>query len=235
MTTPPRSTASHNGTSSASTQLADEILRIRERFSAYERLDKQLDEMVSGLTELLQGAAELRRRTNEDITNALTRLETLIASDRQQQRRLLSSLHTDLAAAHQRTTALSTSLDEIQGTLTAIATRLPGPSGETVSIPATTPAITSGPASPLLRQLAIRDVPDVATALTIQGAIAEHPAVSAMQTREFAAGELRLHVELRAPLTADALSLLVGGALKLVDHEADRLILRYEPVQSSAG
>lgn len=97
--------------------LSVELLRLRERFGAYERLDHQLDEMVSGLTELLKGAAELRRRTNDEITTALGRLEGLIAEDRAQQRQLLASISNDLDAAQRRTSTIATSVATVQGLL----------------------------------------------------------------------------------------------------------------------
>jgi hypothetical protein len=237
-TSPPPSvtaTASTNGSSHH--DLTTELLRLRERFDAYERLDQQLDEMVTGLTELLRGAAELRRRTNQDITSALARCETLIADDRLQQYQLLTSLQTELDAAHRRTSSLSQAIDAVQRQLADITDRLPGTNG--TSQPDTT---RSGPNSQApartattTMQLTIRDVPGVATALTIQRAISEHPFVIAMQTREFAAGELRLHLELTEPLTAHHLPTLPTGTFAPVEAENDRLVVRYDALYPSTG
>src|SRR5215204_2876111 len=96
------SLTSPNGDSAR--ELAAELARLRERFVAYERLDQQLDEMVTGLTDLLRGATELRRRTNQDIAGAIARCEELIATDRAHHRAVLASLLVDLDATQRRTT-----------------------------------------------------------------------------------------------------------------------------------
>lgn len=226
-------TTSANG---ASHDLATELLRLRERFTAYEHLDQQLDDMVTGLTELLRGAAELRRRTNQEITSALARCETLIADDRVHQRMLLTSLHTELDAAHRRTTALSKAIDTVQRQLSDITDRIPGPNGATQPIPHS-PVSSIQP--PLIARtsihLTIRDVPDVTAALTIQRVIADLPTVSALQTREFAAGELRLYLDLRGPLTPDELPRLSEATLEPIEAAEDRLIVRYTSTHPPTG
>jgi hypothetical protein len=231
---PPSVTTSINGSSSH--DLTTELLRLRERFRAYERLDEQLDEMVSGLTELLRGAAELRRRTNQDITAALARCETLIVDDRVQQRHMLTSLHSELDTAHQRTNALSHAIDTVQRQLADISDRLPGPNG--ASQPTERSSGGSSPTPPAASSstiLTICDVPDVATALTIQRAISEHPVVVSMQTREFAAGELRVHLELSGPLTSHDVPTLPAGTFEPVEAEGDRLVLRYNGGHATTG
>jgi chromosome segregation ATPase len=116
---------SPNGDSSH--ELAAELARLRERFVAYERLDQQLDEMVTGLTDLLRGATELRRRTNQDIATGIARCEDLIASDRAHHRDTLTSLLADLDTAQRRTSSLTTAIATLQTELAAITDRLPAP------------------------------------------------------------------------------------------------------------
>src|SRR5438552_3063389 len=98
----------------ASHELAAELARLRERFVAYERLDHQLDEMVTGLTELLRGATELRRRTNQDIATGIARCEELIASDRASKRATLADLLADLDTAQRRTASLTSAIASLQ-------------------------------------------------------------------------------------------------------------------------
>jgi hypothetical protein len=230
---PISATASTNGSAS---DLTTELLRLRERFSAYEHLDQQLDDMVTGLTELLRGAAELRRRTNQEITSALARCETLIADDRDQQRHLLTTLHTELDAAHRRTSALSTAIDTVQRQLADITDRIPAPNGATELLPLPPSApVQPPPTTPTSIHLTVRDVPDVATALTIQRVISEHPTVIALQTREFAAGELRLYLDLRGPLKIDDFPRLLEATLESIESAADRLIVRYTSTHPTTG
>ena len=86
------------------------------------------------------------------------------------------------------------------------------------------------PASvPTTLTLVIRDVPTVATALTLQRLIAGLDPVTAIQTREFAGGELTLHLDVSGPFVPADLGLLPNGTFGLVDDEPDRLVLRYVP------
>jgi hypothetical protein len=225
-------TASTNGTAS---DLTIELLRLRERFTAYEHLDQQLDDMVTGLTELLRGAAELRRRTNQEITSALARCEALVADDRVQQRLLLTSLHTELDAAHRRTSTLSDAIDAVQRHLADITDRIPAPNGASHPSPPPSAPVQPSSASPTSIHLTVRDVPDVATALAIQRLIAEHPTVIALQTREFAAGEIRLHLNLRAPLILDDLLRLSEATFEPIEAEVDRLVVRYTSPPATTG
>jgi uncharacterized membrane protein YccC len=129
--TPPPRTEWQRGTGAiaangdSAQELVAELARLRERFVAYERLDHQLDEMVTGLTDLLRGATELRRRTNQDIAAAIARCEALIADDRAHHRDTLSSLLADLDTAQRRTAAVTAAVANLKDELADIAHRLP--------------------------------------------------------------------------------------------------------------
>jgi len=203
-------------------ELAAELARLRERFVAYERLDQQLDEMVNGLTDLLRGATELRRRTNQDIAGAIARCEALIATDRAHHRAVLASLLADLDATQRRTTSITTAISELKTQLAAITDRLP------TALPSA-PLAPDSPATPTTLTLVIRDVPSVATALTLQRLIAGLDPVTAIQTREFAGGELTLHLDLSVPFVTADLGLLPNGTFAVVDDEPHCLVIRYVP------
>jgi hypothetical protein len=217
--------ASPNGDSGW--ELAAELARLRERFAAYEHLDKQLDDMVAGLTELLQGATELRRRTNKDIVEALARCEALIATDRSQHRDLLTGLQVQIDAAQRRAATLATAVSGLQHQLAGLTQQLPTPSTEQPGLPST-PVIASD-ADRTVVQMTIRGVPSVATALTLQRYIGGLRPVAAIRAREFAGGELRLQLELTEPFPDDELRRLPTRALTVVEAKPERLILRYDP------
>jgi hypothetical protein len=221
-----RGTGRRSPDGDSSHQLAAELARLRERFAAYERLDHQLDEMVTGLTDLLRGATELRRRTNQDIAAGIARCEELIASDRAHHRDTLAALLADIDAAQRRTAGLGTALGQLQSDIAAIAERIPVSQTPT----ATSPSAFSRPPSALQPlALTIRGVPSVASALTLQRFIGGLDAVSAIQTREFAAGELRLRLELTGPFAPARLAGLPNASLDVVEDLPGRLVLRYVP------
>jgi hypothetical protein len=209
-------------------ELAAELARLRERFVAYERLDHQLDEMVTGLTDLLRGATELRRRTNRDIATAIARCEELIVADRSHHRATLATLLADLDATQRRTTLLTTAIANLQTQLAAITNRLPS-SPLDHSTPGSRLPTPDSPSPLSSLTLLIRDVPSVATALTLQRLIAGLDAVTSIQTREFAGGELTLHLDLSGLFAPADLGLLPNGTFAVVDEEPDRLVLRYVP------
>jgi hypothetical protein len=211
-------------------ELATELARLRERFAAYEHLDKQLDDMVSGLTDLLQGATELRRRTNKDVVEALARCEALVASDRAHHHDALAALLTDLEATHRRAAALTTAVARLETQLAELADRLPTNGG---GAPSPAPAPAAPALAPGIVQVAIRGVPSVATALTLQRFIAGLKPVAAIQTRELASGEFRLQVELTSPFPAAELTRLNSGSLSIVESAPDRLILHYDPLATN--
>jgi hypothetical protein len=206
--------------------LVAELARLRERFVAYERLDHQLDEMVTGLTDLLRGATELRRRTNQDIAAAIARCEALIADDRAHHRDTLSSLLADLDTAQRRTAAVTAAVANLKDELADIAHRLPESHHPTAGPPT---AYRLPPSAPTSLALAIRGVPSVAAALTLQRFITGLRPVTAIQTREFAAGELRLHLDLTGPFAVADLAAFPDGSLEVVEERADRLVLHYAP------
>jgi hypothetical protein len=209
--------------------LAAELARLRERFAGYERLDQQLEEMVTGLTELLQGAAELRRRTNQDIVAALTRCEDLIAGDRVHQRALLASLFADVDAAQRRTAAVTTAISRLQTQLGDLSRRLPP--ADTFASPAPVAEIAPTPATarptPLL--VAIENVPNVSTALAPQRFIAALDAVTSIHAREFAAGKLQLEIARSRSFAIGDLRRAPYGTLAVLEEQPDRLRLRYDP------
>jgi len=213
---------SPNGDSSH--ELAAELARLRERFIAYEHLDHQLDEMVSGLTDLLRGATELRRRTNQDIAAAIARCEELIASDRANHRGILSSLLADLDAAQRRTASVTAAVANLKTELADITRRLPASENPTVD---PSSAVRRPPSAPSPLALTILGVPSIASALMLQRFIASLDPVTAIQTREFAAGELRLHLELTQPFVVADLVSLPNGSFDVVEDRPDRLVLRY--------
>jgi hypothetical protein len=210
-------------------ELAAELSRLRERFVAYERLDQQLDEMVTGLTDLLRGATELRRRTNQDIATAIARCEDLIVTDRAHHRTTLANLLADLDATQRRTTTLTTAIAKLQSQLTDITSRLPTSADSHGLAPDSRLPTPDSPTTISTLTLLIRDVPSVATALTLQRLIAGLDPVTSIQTREFAGGELTLHLDLSGPFVAADLGLIPNGTFALFDEEPDRLILRYVP------
>jgi hypothetical protein len=221
-----RGTAPLSPNGGSAHELSAELARLRERFVAYERLDRQLDEMVTGLTDLLRGATELRRRTNQDIAAAIARCEELIVADHAHHRDTLSSLLADLDAAQHRTATVTTAVAKLQTELADITRRLPGSQDPTAGTPSD---LRPPPSAPTALALAIRDVPNVATALTLQRFIAGLPPVTAIQTREFAAGELRLHLDLAKPFAVAELAGLPHGSLDVIEDRPDRLVLRYVP------
>jgi hypothetical protein len=218
--------SSPNGDSAR--ELAAELSRLRERFVAYERLDQQLDEMVTGLTDLLRGATELRRRTNQDIATAIARCQELIVTDRAHHRATLANLLADLDATQHRTATLTTSIANLQSQLTAITNRLPSSSENPVAPDFRLPT-PDAPATVSTLTLLIRDVPSVSTALTLQRLIAGLDPVTSIQTREFAGGELTLHLDLTGAFVVADLGLIPNGTFALLDEEPDRLVLRYVP------
>lgn len=211
-------------------ELAAELARLRERFVAYERLDHQLDEMVTGLTDLLRGAAELRRRTNQDIATAIVRCEELIAADRAHHRGTLASLLGDIDGAQRRVASLTAAIAVLQTELAGIARRLPGPAKpEPSTSDSRSPAPDTPVAAPTSLDLTIRGVPNVASALTMQRFVAGLDQVASTQTLEYAAGELRLHLETDRPFAAADLGGFPNGSFDVVDEQSDRLVLRYIP------
>jgi hypothetical protein len=209
-------------------ELAAELARLRERFVAYERLDQQLDEMVTGLTDLLRGATELRRRTNQDIATAIARCEDLIVTDRAHHRATLSTLLADLDATQRRTSSLTSAIANLQTQLADITNRLPSSTEHHLAPDSRLPTSDS-PTTGSTLSLLIRDVPSVATALTLQRLIADLEPVTSIQTREFAGGELTLHLDLSGPFAPADLGLLPNGTFAVVDEEPERLVLRYVP------
>jgi hypothetical protein len=221
------SAVSPNGDSAR--ELAAELARLRERFVAYERLDHQLDEMVNGLTDLLRGATELRRRTNQDIAGAIARCEELIATDRAHHRGILASVLADLDATQRRTTAITTAIFDLKTQLAGITERLPSAHPSASPAPDSRIPTPDSPATPTSLTLVIREVPSVATALTLQRLVAGLDPVIAIQTREFAGGELTLHLDLSGPFVPADLGLLPNGTFRVVDEDSARLVVRYVP------
>lgn len=239
-------------------QLAAELGRLRERLTAYERLDGQLEAMIAQLTDLLRGSVELRRRTHQEITAALTRCEALINADREAHQRLLETFRADLAVLRQRASATSATAALLQTQLEELAFQLdanghvPAPATPPPAQPVAQPTVqpTAQPAPPTVQPAAqraqpaaqtpppmtahsqlvvIQNVPSVAVALTLQQFLGSLEPVTAMAAREYAAGELRLEVETRRPLTAADLQGWPGGRLALVELSLDRIVLRYAP------
>src|SRR4051794_35413374 len=85
-----------------SSSLTAELVRLRERFTSYEQLDAQFEEMLSGLTNLLEGAAELRRRTHHEVAASLARCEELVARERSNHRQNLGEIQNTLSEMQSR-------------------------------------------------------------------------------------------------------------------------------------
>jgi hypothetical protein len=224
-----RSADSTSPNGDSSHELAGELARLRERFGAYERLDQQLDEMVTGLTDLLRGATELRRRTNQDIAAAIARCEELIAADRTHHRDVLSALLTDLNAVERRSASVTAAVANLQTELAGITRRLPSRNASADPMSASDHQPSASPEAPSTLTLMVRGVPSVAAALALQRYIAGLGTVAEIQTREYAAGELRLHLELSGHFAVADLRGLPNGALEVAEEHPDRLVLLYVP------
>ena len=213
-------------------ELLAEVARLRERFAAQDQLDRQLHAMVARLTELLAGAVEVRRRTYQEIDASLARCQDVIARDRAHHGDVLRSLLADVGSAQRRAIALNDAVDQLQRRLAELIAHVAAAASALVTRPAdTAPERPSSPAAPApqLCSLVIQGVPNVATALSLQRFLASLDAVATIQTREYAAGQFRLQLQLRRPLTIADLRRWPDGSLELVGDGADRLLARLIP------
>src|SRR4051794_30901079 len=83
-------------------ELDSAISKLREQFSSYEKLDRQIQEMIVRSADLLNGAVELRQRANKEITQALGEVEHHISTERANHQDALNSVIEDLAGTRQR-------------------------------------------------------------------------------------------------------------------------------------
>jgi hypothetical protein len=199
-------------------------MRLRERFTSYEQLDTQFEEMLAGLTNLLEGAAELRRRTHHEVAASLARCEELVARERSNHRQNLEEIQNTLSEMQTRAREIDSSMTSLQFHLADVAQRLPSEPaiGHDTSA---REAIASTPGHALL--LVIQGVPDVATAVLLRRFVAGLEKVKSIQTREFAGGEFRLEVEVSTPFTAQDFLSLPEGALQLAAETDHQVLLHY--------
>ncbi len=91
-------------------ELDQAISRLREQFTTYEKLDRQIQEMIVRSADLLRGAVELRQRANKEIAQALGEVERHIATERANHQDALNSVVEDLAGTRQRAIQLAGAL-----------------------------------------------------------------------------------------------------------------------------
>src|SRR5262245_46414254 len=90
------------------------ISKLREQFTSYEKLDRQIQEMIVRSADLLKGAVELRQRANKEIAQALGEVEQHISTERTQHQEALNSVVEDLAGTRQRAIQLAGAISSLQ-------------------------------------------------------------------------------------------------------------------------
>jgi hypothetical protein len=207
------------------------ISRLREQFTSYEKLDRQIQEMIVRSADLLKGAVELRQRANKEIVEALGEVERHVTTERTRHQDALTSVVEDLAGTRQRAIQLAGAISALQQQIGLITGRLekhdpaaPAP------VPITRkPAVSPAPqpeATPISTLILVQSVPDGTTALSLQRYVSELDQVLRITSQEYAAGELRVQTLVSRPLTIDDFRNWNNGVLSLAHSLPDALVLR---------
>jgi hypothetical protein len=208
------------------------ISRLREQFTSYEKLDRQIQEMIVRSADLLKGAVELRQRANKEIVEALGEVERHVLTERTRHQDALTSVVEDLAGTRQRAIQLAGAISALQQQIGLITGRLgiqepataPAPVPFTRK-PAVSPA-TQPESTPISTLILVQSVPDGTTALSLQRYISELDQVLRITSQEYAAGELRVQTLVSRPLTIDDFRDWNNGVLSLAHSLPDALVLR---------
>jgi hypothetical protein len=207
------------------------ISRLREQFTSYEKLDRQIQEMIVRSADLLKGAVELRQRANKEIVEALGEVERNVTTERTRHQDALTSVVEDLAGTRQRAIQLAGAISALQQQIGLITGHLEkqDPAAQ-APVPITRkPAVSVAPpleATPTSTLILVQSVPDGTTALSLQRYISELDQVLRITSQEYAAGELRVQTLVSRPLAIDDFRNWNNGVLSLAHSLPDALVLR---------
>lgn len=165
--------------------------------------------IATALRDLRSRLAE-RQTIDEQIARVLTRSVDL--------------LHAAIAQRARTHREIVATLDALEGLLLADPASALDP-----LLPAQAPAAEQGadPAERVSMLLLVQRVPDAATAAALQRFVVALPPVRRVTSREFAANELRLQLQLSRPLTFADLAGWTGGALEPAHVLPDALVVRF--------
>jgi hypothetical protein len=216
-------------------ELDQAIARLRQQFTAYERLDRQIQEMIVRSADLLKGAVELRQRANQEIEQALGQVEQQVTIERSRHQESLGSVVEDLASTRQRAIQLAGAISALQQQIGLITGRFekeeatkPTPSPAPVPFtrkPSDNP-VGHAEAAPISTLILVQSVPDGTTALSLQRYVSELDQVIRITSQEYAAGELRMQTLVSRPLTIEDFRRWNNGLLELAHSLPDALVLR---------
>jgi hypothetical protein len=220
----------------ASRELDQAIARLRHQFTAYEKLDRQIQEMIVRSADLLKGAVELRQRANQEIEQALHQVEEQVAAERLRHQQSLGSVVEDLASTRQRAIQLAGAISALQQQIGLITGRLereeikPAPAPAPAPVPFTRkpaePASGGAETAPISMLILIQSVPDGTTALSLQRYVTQLDQVLRITSQEYAAGELRMQTLVSRPLTIDDFRGWTQAHIELAHTLPDALVLR---------
>jgi hypothetical protein len=217
----------------ASRELDQAIARLRQQFTAYEKLDRQIQEMIVRSADLLKGAVELRQRANLEIEQTLGQVEQHVSIERTRHQESLGSVVEDLASTRQRAIQLAGAISALQQQIGLITGQFekeeksahpPAPVPFTRK-PSDVPAA-HAEAAPISTLILVQSVPDGTTALSLQRYVSELDQVLRITSQEYAAGELRMQTLVSRPLTIDDFRRWSNGLLELAHALPDALVLR---------
>jgi hypothetical protein len=216
----------------AARELDQAITRLRQQFSAYEKLDRQIQEMIVRSADLLKGAVELRQRANQEIEQTLGQVEQQIFVERTSHQESLGSVVEDLASTRQRAIQLAGAISALQQQIGLITGQFE--KEEAKSAPAPVPfnrkpsesPAAHAEAAPISTLILVQSVPDGTTALSLQRYVSELDQVLRITSQEYAAGELRMQTLVSRPLTIEDFRRWSNGLLELAHALPDALVLR---------
>lgn len=208
------------------------IARVREQFTSYEKLDRQIQDMIVRSADLLKGAVELRQRANQEVAQALGEIERQVVTERSQHQEELNSVVEDLAGTRQRAIQLAGAISSLQQQIGVITNRLgkQEAAAPTAPVPfsrkSAAPPAPQPEAAPISMLILVQAVPDGTTALSLQRYVSELEPVLRITSQEYAAGELRMQTLVSRPLTNEDFRGWHNGSLELAHSMADALVLR---------
>jgi hypothetical protein len=215
-------------------ELDQAITRLRQQFSAYEKLDRQIQEMIVRSADLLKGAVELRQRANQEIEETLGQVEQQIFVERTRHQESLGTVVEDLASTRQRAIQLAGAISALQQQIGLITGQFEKEEAKSAPAPAPVPfnrkpsesPAAHAEAAPISTLILVQSVPDGTTALSLQRYVSELDQVLRITSQEYAAGELRMQTLVSRPLTIDDFRRWGNGLLELAHALPDALVLR---------
>jgi hypothetical protein len=216
----------------ATRELDQAIARLRQQFSSYEKLDRQIQEMIVRSADLLKGAVDLRQRANQEIEQTLGQVERQIAAERTQHQESLGSVVEDLSSTRQRAIQLAGAISALQQQIGLITGQFEkdetktGPAPVPFTRKTTESTATPPEATPISTLILVQSVPDGTTALSLQRYVSELDQVLRITSQEYAAGELRMQTLVSRPLTIEDFHRWSNGLLELAHSLPDALVLR---------